>query len=153
MSHDPLSCHSHTGFIISYAGCPILWKSKVQSLIVLSTTEAEYIALSPALREVIAIVHLLEDLKSYGLPIHGSTPVVKCRTFEDNMSYVNMANTDKTRPRTKHLCIRLHYFCYHILNKAITVKHISTKEQIADILTKPLARPQFEKLRDPLMSW
>ena len=152
-SHDPLSCHSRTGFIISYAGCPILWKSKVQSLIALSTTEAEYIALSSALREVIAIVHLLEDLKSYGLPIHGSTPVVKCRTFEDNMSCVNMANTHKTRPRTKHLCIRLHHFRSHILRKTITVEHISTKEQIADILTKPLARPQFEKLRDPLMSW
>ena len=152
-SHDPLSCHSRTGFVISYAGCPILWKSKVQSLIALSTTEAEYIALSSALREFIAIVHLLEDLKSYGLPIHESTPIVKCRTFEDNMSCVNIANTHKTRPRTKHLCIRLHYFRSHIVKKTITVEHISTKEQIADIFTKPLAKPQFEKLRDPLMSW
>ena len=58
-SHDPLSTHSRTGFIITYAGCPILWKSKMQSLIALSTTEAEYIALSTALREVIAIINLL----------------------------------------------------------------------------------------------
>ena len=128
---------------ISYAGYPILWKSNVQSLIALITTEAESNALSSALREVIVIVHLLEDLKSYGLPIHRSTPIVKCRTFEDNMSCVNMANTHKTRPRTKHLCIRLHHFRSHIVKKTITVEHISTKEQIADIFTKPLTRPQF----------
>ena len=46
---------------MTYAGCPILWKSKVQSGIALSTTEAGYIALSTALREVIAIIRLLED--------------------------------------------------------------------------------------------
>ena len=95
-SLDPLSCHSRTGFMISYAGCPILWKSKVQSLIALSTTEAEYIALSSALREVITIIHLLDDLKSNALPIHGSTPIVKCRTFEDNMSCLNLATNHKT---------------------------------------------------------
>ena len=44
-SSDRLSCHSRTGFVITYTGCPILWKSKVLTLIALSTTEAEYIAL------------------------------------------------------------------------------------------------------------
>ena len=62
-SLDLLSCHSKTGFIISYDGCPILWKSKVQTLTALSTTDAKYIALSFALREVISIIYLLEDLK------------------------------------------------------------------------------------------
>ena len=152
-SMDPLSCHSRTGFVISYAGCPILWKSKVQSLIALSTTEAEYIALSSALRDVIGIIHLLEDLKQHALPLHASTPIIKCRTFEDNMSCVKMANNHKTRPRTKHLAIRLHHFRSHIVKKTITVEHISTKEQLADIFTKPLPKPQFCKLRNPLMSW
>ena len=63
-SEDSLSCNSRTGFVISYAGCPILWKSKIQPLIALSTAEAEYIALSSALREVIAIIHLMDDLKN-----------------------------------------------------------------------------------------
>ena len=99
-SSDPLSYHSRTGFVIMYAGCPILWKSKTQQMITLSTTEAEYVALSSALREVIAVVHLIEELKSYNLPLHNSTPTVKCRTFEDNMNCAMMANIHKTRPRT-----------------------------------------------------
>ena len=65
-SHDPLSTHSCTWFYVTYAECPIHWKSKVQCLISLSTTEAEYIALSTALRQVTAIIRLLEDLKSQG---------------------------------------------------------------------------------------
>ena len=152
-SADTLSTHSRSGFVILYAGCPILWKSKLQTLIALSTTEAEYIALSSALREVIGIIHLLEDLNKEGLPIHCATPIVRCRTFEDNMSCLKMATNNKTRPRTKHLSIRLHHFRSHIVRKIITIEHVSTKEQLADIFTKPLPRDQFRKLCDTLMSW
>ena len=122
-------------------------------MIALSTTEAEYIALSSALREVIAIIHLLEDLQQHGLPIHGSTPVFKCRTYEDNMSCVSIANNHITRPRTKHLSLRLHHFRSYIKNKTISVEYISTKDQLADIFTKPLPKPQFCKLRDALLCW
>ena len=152
-SFDPLSTHSRTGFVVLYAGCPILWKSKIQSITALSTTEAEYIALSSALREVIALIHLLEDLHSNGLPIHCATPKIKCRTFEDNMSCLNLATNHKTRPRTKHLSIRLHHFRSHIVNKIISIEHVSTKEQLADIFTKPLPKVQFCKLRLDLMLW
>ena len=152
-SLDPLSTHSRTGFVILYAGYPILWKSKIQSITALSTTEAEYIALSSALREVIAIILLLEDLNKQGLPIHCVAPRIKCRTFEDNMSCLNLATTHRTRPRTKQLSIRLHHFRSNIVNKIITVEHISTTEQLVDIFTKPLPRVQFSKLCDRLMSW
>ena len=52
---NPQNLMSRTGFVIMYAGCPILWSSKLQSKISLSTTEAEYIALSQAVREVIPL--------------------------------------------------------------------------------------------------
>lgn len=152
-AHDPISAYSRTGFVIMYAGCPIVWKSSMQSLIALSTTEAEYISLSTALREVIAIINLMEELKQRNFPVHKATPKVTCRTFEDNRSCIEIATNHKTRPRTKHLSVRLHHFRSHVVNKTITIEHITTTQQIADIFTKPLPRKQFQYLRDKLMNW
>lgn len=152
-SHDPLSTHSRTGFVIMYAGCPIMWKSTMQNLVSLSSTESEYIALSSALREVIGIMNLLNELKSRNFAFNEAIPVVKCRTFEDNMSCIEIATNHRTRPRTKHLSVRLHHFRSHVVSKTITIEHLSTKEQIADMFTKPLPRPQFQKFCNRLMGW
>jgi hypothetical protein len=152
-SNDPLSSHSRTGYVIKYAGCPIIWASKMQPLIALSTTEAEYIALSTALREVIAVMNLMEELKTRGFHLYHPTPKITCRTFEDNQSCIEIATNHKTRPRTKHLSVRLHHFRSHVVKRTITIEHVSTKEQIADMFTKPLALDQFRKLRNKLMCW
>jgi len=125
----------------------------MQQLIALSTTEAEYISLSSALREVISVVHLLEEFNKRNFPIHGATPKVTCRAFEDNRSCIEIATNHKTRPRTKHLSVRLHHFRSHVVNKTITIEHVSRKQQMADIFTKPLPRQQFIYLRDRLMNW
>ena len=152
-SHDPISTRSRTGFVIMYAGCPLLWKSSMQSLTALSTTEAEYVALSSALRSVINVINLMQDLKSKGFPMHHSTPKIKCRTFEDNMSCIKLATNHRIRPRTKHFSLRLHHFRSHIIDKTISIEYVHTDNQLADIFTKPLAKPQFCKLRQGLMSW
>ena len=152
-SHDPLSATSRTGFVITFAGCPIVWGSRMQSLIALSTTEAEYIALSTALREVLAIMNLVNELKLRGIDIPIDTPKVRCRVWEDNAACLELANNPKSRPRTKHLSVRLHHFRSYVKSKLISIRHVSTKEQIADIFTKPLPRDQFIYLRDKLMGW
>ena len=152
-SHDPLSVHSRTGFCILYAGCPILWKSKIQSIVALSTTEAEYIALSSALREVISIIHLLDELTKHNFPIHSATPKFTCRTFEDNNSCIKIATDHRTRPRSKHFALCLHHFRSHIVNKTITIEHVGTKDQLAGIFTKPLPKHQFCALRKRIMHW
>jgi hypothetical protein len=153
-SNNPLSSHSRTGYVIMYAGCPIIWASKMQPLIALSTTEAEYIALSTALREVIAVMNLIHELKANGFKVHTDTPKVRCRVFEDNKSCIEIATNHKTRPRTKHLSVRLHHFRSHVVDRTtITIEHIFTKEEIADMFTKPLPRAQFIKLRDSMMTW
>jgi hypothetical protein len=82
----------------------------MQPLIALSTTEAEYIALSTALREVIAVMHLMHELKAKNFEVYLPTPKVVCRTFEDNQSCIEIATNHKTRPHTKHLSVRLHHF-------------------------------------------
>ena len=115
-SHDPLSAHSRTGYVVMYAGCPIVWVSKMQTLIALSTTEAEYTALSTALREVIAIMDLLQELKTKGFIFNVNVPQINCKVFEDNKSCIEIATNHRTRSRTKHLSVRLHHFGSHIVS-------------------------------------
>ncbi len=59
---DPSIAKSQNGWIIFYAGCPVSWASKLQSQITLSTTKAEYIAMSQSLRDVIPIMNLLQEM-------------------------------------------------------------------------------------------
>ena len=81
---------SRTGYIISYAGCPITWGSKLQSEIALSTTESEYIAMSTAMREVIPFLGLMEEIAGvFGLLT--MEPVFKCTVWEDNDSCIVVA--------------------------------------------------------------
>ena len=62
---DPRACLSRTGYVIFYANCPIIWQSKLQTTIALSTTEAEYVALSTAMRDVIYFMNLIERGSSW----------------------------------------------------------------------------------------
>ena len=150
-SDDPHCANSRTGYIITYAGCPIVWASKMQTLIALSTTEAEYIALSTALREVISLMHLLDELKKRNFPVIHKTPKVTCKVFEDNKSCLEIATNHKSRPRTKHLSVRLHHFRSYVVAGLIDIVHVSTVDQLADIFTKPLHEQPFVHLRNRIM--
>jgi hypothetical protein len=59
--HDPISAKSRTGYVITFASCPVLWSSKLQTEIALSTTEAGYIAMSQAARDIIPKRALLQE--------------------------------------------------------------------------------------------
>ena len=99
------------------------------------------------------MLNLLIELKSWKFQFTYLTPVVKCHTFEDNKSSIEIATNHNTHEWTKHLSVRLHHFCSHIIDKTISIEHILTFEQIANIFTKPLASDQFRKLRKRLMGW
>lgn len=105
LGNNSLPNYSPTTFMIPYAGCPVLWKSTLQSCVVLSTTEAEYFALSSILCEIIALKNLLNELESNVFKIHKLTPKVFCRTYEDNKSCIEIVSNHKIRPRTKHLSV------------------------------------------------
>ena len=66
---------------------------------------------------------------------------------------MELANTPKLRPRTKHLAVQLHHFRQYILNKMITVEKVDTKYQRADIMTKALPRDPFQFLRKTITGW
>ena len=65
----PSTAKSQGGWIIFYVKCPIIWASKLQSQVALSPTEAEYIAMSMALRDVIPVMELLNEMKGRNFPV------------------------------------------------------------------------------------
>ena len=143
---------SRTGFVIMYAGCPIIWISKLQTEIALSTAEAEYIALSQAMRQVIPCMNLLIEI-SCVIDIPMPKPEVHCKVFEDNRSAITIAEANKFTPRTKHIALKYHHFRSYVKSKAIQIFPIDTKEQTADIFTKPLDEQPFLYLRKKLNGW
>jgi hypothetical protein len=156
---NPRDCLSRTGYIIKFAGCPIVWSSKLQTTIALSTTEAEYMALSMACREVIYLINLTNELRAQGVELVTSQPQITCQIFEDNAGAIELAKLPKLRPRTKHLAIQYHHFRSWTVKglngeaPRIKINYISTALQEADIMTKPLAKQQFESLRKRLCGW
>ena len=87
-SDEPSSVMSRTGYIMLYTNCPIIWTSKLQTEISLSTTESEYIAFSQSLRDVIPLIELLREL-SMSVLFEPNTPVIHCTMHEDNNVSVN----------------------------------------------------------------
>jgi len=82
-SNDAITARSRTAYVIMYAGCPILWGSRLQTLIALLSTEAEYYALSTATREVIPIMELAKEIQEYGFHVGTTKPKVPCKVFQD----------------------------------------------------------------------
>ncbi len=170
-SHLRDSALSRSGFIIQFSGCPIVWASKMQTEIALSTTESEYQSLSLMCRTLLPMRVLLtwlvrtynfkSNLSMGNSTVHHSTMSsskngkLKCsKIYEDNLGCIEVANKPDTyRPRTKHIGIRWHHFRDQITNGSLKIVPISTTEQLADAMTKALAAPLFERLRKGYMGW
>jgi hypothetical protein len=127
---------SHMGYVFYYANCPVYWCSKMAGEITLSTSESEYVALSSALKEVIPLMTLMEEINEV-FPLHIDKPNFLCKVFEDNQSCIKMAVAPKFTPRTKHIALKYHHFKAHVGTK-INISYIHTDMQKADIFTKPL---------------
>ena len=78
-----------TGYIIRYARCPIIWASRIQTEIKLSTTEAEYIDLSQSTRDVSPFMNLMKEIK-FIIKLQGYTPTVLCSIFENPVTPVTV---------------------------------------------------------------
>lgn len=129
--------HSITGNVFKFQGSVISWASKKQKTVALSTTEAEYMALSASCQEAIWLRALAQE-------IDPNAVTEATNIFCDNKGAVDLAKTSGYRPRTKHIDVRHHFIRERIESGEITVKHISTENMVADSLTKPLAKQKLE---------
>ena len=81
---NPDNVLSRTGFIIMYAGFPLIWASRMQTEIALSTAESEYIACSTAMRDVLSIMQTMEEIDKI-FPIISIKPKIHCNVYEDKL--------------------------------------------------------------------
>ncbi|KAI2507330.1 hypothetical protein MHU86_7050 [Fragilaria crotonensis] len=152
---DPDTARSRTGYVILYASCPVIWASKLQTEIALST-ESEYLAISTATREVLPLMELIQEMQENGCGLTATTPQLHCRVFEDNTGAVELASSvknPKMRPRTRHINTKYHHFRSKVQDGTISIHPISTEDMLADILTKICNEEIHTKLRKQLMGW
>ena len=130
---------STTGWVFFMNGGPISWTTKRQSVVAMSSTEAEYYALSSAAREAAWIRDLLEEIER---PV--DSPMI---IYEDNTASIRLAErtTNTNSHRTKHISRHRHYIRQEVENGRIKVEWVSTENQVADGLIKPLEKPAFER--------
>ena len=147
------TARSRSGFIITYLGCPILWKSVLQTEISLSTCEAEYVALSQALRKAIPLMEIVKEMSELGYNVGATTPTVHCTLFEDNSGALTLAKAPAMRPRTKHINVKYHHFRSHVANGSVDVQAVSSEQQLADMLTKPNKLADLLRHRKAVMGW
>lgn len=142
---DPDNSRSTSGYVVMMAGGPVAWKSTKQQSVALSSTEAEYMAQTAAATNVMWTRGLLKELK-----IQGAIPDRASVIYADNQGTIKLANNPTFQKRSKHINIRYHYTRDLIDQGKIELEYRSTKEMIADGLTKPLGPVKFAKFVESL---
>ena len=152
-TQDPVSSRSRSGYVFLLGNCPVLWASRLQGETALSVLESEYISLSTAMRELIPMRRLVKEIATT-LKMSVSDTVVKSKIFEDNAGVIAVATAPYMTPRTKHINTKYHFFKSHIgKEKGITIQHVATTYQLADLMTKGVEEELFTHLADMLMGW
>ena len=158
-----------------YRGAPfLLWVSKMQTQIALSTMEAECIALSQSMRDLIPIREVLKEImtivfecennniayhshsKAFADTSVGSMPrqnIPQSTVFEDNNACLKFARMPKLAPRTKHIGVPYHWFRTQVENLEIHIERVDTTIQLSDQFTKGLTVDLFCIARKSLMGW
>jgi hypothetical protein len=133
---------STTGYVFMAAGGAVTWKSKKQTIIALSSTEAEYVALSDAGREACWLRNLYGEL---GFPQNSPTII-----RGDNEGSVILTHNPQFHQRSKHIAIRHHWVRDLVNTKQLDIQNCRDPEQTADVLTKALPKPKFTRHREEM---
>ena len=131
------------GYVIYFCGIPIAWRSKGMKSVVLSTTEAEYMALSEVVKELKFIVQLLQTMNiTVELPI---------TVYVDNVGAIWLSNNRNTGDRTKHIDIRTAFVKEYQEDGKIIIKFVKSEENDADIFTKNTSSIIYQKHQEKLV--
>lgn len=140
---DTSDAKSVSGAVLLLNGMVIAWASKKQTSVALSTMEAEYVAAAVAVKNAAWVKQLLVEIGLW-------TPTRSVNLQVDNQSAIKSMENQMTSTRSKHINVRYHYIRDVIARGDVSVSCCPTQQQLADILTKPLQRVIFERLRGQL---
>ena len=128
---------SFTGYVFIMNGGAVTWDSRKQRTVAVSTTEAEYMALSDAAKEVLHLQAFLSEL--------GVSEADKLVLFNDNFSAQKLATNPVFHARTKHIDVRHHFVREVVESGKLVLQHIPSSDMPADVLTKPLPNPKHQR--------
>ena len=131
---------STSGYMVKLGCGVVAWSSKLQPVVTLSTTEAEYVSGVAAGKEICWMQQLLKEV---GYPAEAPS-----RLFIDNQSAISVAKNPEHHGRMKHLDLAYYWLRDKVEERRIEMKHLRTEEMPADLLTKALPKPQVAKLRE-----
>lgn len=121
----------------------VSWFSKKLSSIALSTAEAEYVADASCCTQLLWMMKTLQDYQITCTP-----PIsILC----DNTSAIIISKNTVMHSKTKYIPIKYHFLREKVLEKKVKLEYVTSKEQVADILTRPLPKETFEYLRQKLV--
>jgi hypothetical protein len=143
-AEDKSDRKSISGWVAKLNGDPISWSSKKQSVVALSTCEAELYAEAAAIQEVLWLRGMLAEL---GLNFQLPSTV-----YGDNQSAIAVSKQGVRSQRTKHVDVKYHFVTQSVEEKKVRLQWVPTAQQQADIFTKALAKPLFQNLRSQLMT-
>lgn len=138
-AEDRVDRKSNSGFIVFAFGGTISWACRKQVCVSLSSTEAEYVALSEACQELIWLQRLSQDFS-----INIQYPV---QILADNQSAIKMIDSQKFSNSTKHIETRYHFIKDIKEQGLIKVNYVPAEDNIADMLTKALGGIKIKDLR------
>lgn len=139
-AEDKRDRKSNTGMICTINGGVVSWSCRKQSVVSLSTAEAEYVALAETCKEVIWLTRIAEHF--------GITETSPITMFTDNQSAKALTDNNRFSQRSKHIDTKFH-FIRDISEKGIvSIKYHPIETNIADMLTKPLGGNKIRQLRE-----
>jgi hypothetical protein len=139
---DTVDRKSTSGFIVCYNGCAIMWKSKKQSSVALSSCESEYVGLANCARELIWLKNMATEL--------GVDTTVTL--YGDNLNALGIGRGEATQVRTRHIAVSYHFVRDAYKQGLLALEYLQGSRLVADALTKQEAIPKFIELRDMMVS-
>ena len=134
---------STTGFIIFVLGCPVSWRSRVQKQVSLSSSEAEYYALSEAAKEIAFVYQLLLTM---GIKVN--LPII---ARVDNVGAIFMAENINTTCQSKHTQLRARYISEFIEDGFLKIIFVRSEDNKADGFTKNVSADVYENHREDMV--